>query len=57
MTTKDYTFHGVAMTQVEFAVAMHKKSTGVCPFCQKAISARYNNANKHLGACTKKPKI
>ena len=48
---KDYSFHGVSMTQVEFAVALAKKNDGICPFCNAPLSHAFSNANKHLRFC------
>jgi hypothetical protein len=52
---KDYTFHGVAMTQVEFAAALAKKQNGQCPLCDKRFKNQYGAMNRHIISCPKRP--
>lgn len=50
-------FHGVACSQAQAALWRNHVDQGHCPWCKKAVSHRYNNANKHLRACTQKPEV
>lgn len=51
-TLNNYSFHGVMMTQVQFAAALAKKGSGQCPFCNKrGFTDRYGSFTKHLRAC------
>lgn len=54
---KDYSFHGVAMTQVEFGVALAKRNDGQCPFCNRHFKAQYGAINKHIRACARKHQL
>lgn len=52
-----YSFHGVQMTQVQFAVAMAKRNEGQCPFCDGHFKNQYGAMNRHIVRCAKNKRV
>ena len=54
---KDYSFHGVQMTQVQFAAAFAKRREGYCPLCNKSFKNQYGGMNRHIISCAKNKRV
>lgn len=57
MTNADWTYFGIAVDQVKFAMMLALQNQGTCPFCKRTgLTDRYGSKKKHIAKCARMKK-